>query len=101
MRGLLILALQMLDPLTDPGVVLLAFLAIAGTSRLTPRVRLGLAGLAGTLATISTAVLGDESDVFLAPFHANFLNILAVLLWSAVFLGLHAAWLDIRLRRLR
>jgi len=101
MRGLLILALQMFDPLTDPGVIVLAFLAIAGTSRLRPRLRLGIAGLAATLATLSTAALGQESDVFLAPFHANVLNILAVLIWAAVFVGLHTAWLDIRLRGLR
>jgi len=100
MRGLFILLLQLLDPLQDPGVILIAFLAIAGTSRLKPRVRLGIAGLAATLATISTALLGEDGDLFLAPFHANFLNILAVLLWSGVFLGVHAAWIGLRLRRL-
>ena len=100
MRGLLILLSALADPLTDPAVILLALLAIAGTARLRPRLRLGIAMVAATLATMSTSILGEAGDVFLAPFHANFLNILATLLWSLFFLALHHVWLDLRSARL-
>jgi hypothetical protein len=101
MRGLIILLSELLDPLLDPAVIMIAFLAITGTGRLKPRLRLGIAASAATLATFSTVFLGQDSDVFLAPFHASFLNILAVLIWSLLLLGLHGAWLALRMQRLR